>query len=236
MRRVEVKIAHPHDKRRREGHAFISNMSLQSIILLSLRSVNARASLSRATCLLVCALMAACSAPQCRAAFDYEHRPEGYHWKGVKAPQSRNVVYYGVDPSDGSTVYVGPDGQYYRYRHRGVIEASDLHSQWCPHGVGFQPAMTSQIAAAFASVTAIFAHRDRLVTYDYLHRPAGYGWTARRSKGTGIIGYYGIDPANGWTVYVGPDGLYYTFPHRGEIVPRDLSSLWDPHKASELKK
>ncbi|MEO9097225.1 MAG: hypothetical protein ABI346_03535 [Candidatus Baltobacteraceae bacterium] len=79
------------------------------------------------------------------------------------------------------------------------------------------------------------AHPARLTKFDYLHRPAGYRWrparTSHRPAAAAINGYYGVDPSNGWTVYVGPDGIYYSFAHRGPIAPGDLESFWMPHDA-----
>jgi hypothetical protein len=72
----------------------------------------------------------------------------------------------------------------------------------------------------------------RLSIFDYAHRPSGYHWVPGRPHGPGsMTEYYGIDPASGWTVYVGPDGIYYTFAHRGPIEPGDLRSYWHPHDA-----
>lgn len=208
----------------------VANMALRTIILLLALFVNRTGVRAFVACLLLLGI-AACSQPQCLSQYGYAHRPRGYHWRAAKAPGTHNVVYYGIDPSDGRTVYVGPDGQYYAYRHAGFIRASDLRSAWCAHAVGESRFTRSQIDVMLSSLSVIFAHRDRLVTYGYVHRPRGYGWKPRRSKTTGAIAYYGIDPANGWTVYVGPDNLYYTFPHRGDIQPADLDSTWDPHDA-----
>ncbi|HLI97518.1 MAG TPA: hypothetical protein VKT72_15720 [Candidatus Baltobacteraceae bacterium] len=187
----------------------------------------------RVACLLLLIGSAGCS-QTCVATFDYAQRPVGYHWQAFKAPQSANTVYYGVDPSNGWTVYVGPDSRYYTYPHRGKVQAADLHSTWCPHGVGEPPATQTMLTTLAASLAAIFSHKDHLTTYDYLHRPAGYGWKPRRSKATGAVVYYGIDPTDGWTVYVGPDNQYYTFPHGGDILPSDLTSTWDPHRAPNV--
>jgi len=76
------------------------------------------------------------------------------------------------------------------------------------------------------------AHRDRLSAFDYSHRPAGYNWTPRSAALSNDIVYYGVDPRTHWTVYVGPDGLYYTFPHSGDIAPSDFDSYWNPHDAT----
>ena len=73
-------------------------------------------------------------------------------------------------------------------------------------------------------------HPDRLSAYTYVTRPTGYHWRKQTSP-DGQIVYYGVDPKTHWTVYVGPDGTYYTFPHAPPITPSDLGSLWDPHDA-----
>jgi hypothetical protein len=74
-------------------------------------------------------------------------------------------------------------------------------------------------------------HPDRLAasTFNYMHRPAGYHWQARRDPGSGNIVYYGIDSITKRTVYVGPDNAYYAFPHPPPITPGDLRSTWLPH-------
>jgi len=74
------------------------------------------------------------------------------------------------------------------------------------------------------------AHPSRLSIYDEAHRPRGYHWTAHRVSGT-TVEYYGVDPTNRWAVYVGPDGVYYTFAHAPPITTADLRSYWDPHDA-----
>jgi hypothetical protein len=60
------------------------------------------------------------------------------------------------------------------------------------------------------------------------HLPAGYNWVFR-TLGNGTLVAYGKDPANGWTVYVGPDNVFYSFPHAEPITPGDLQRLWNPH-------
>jgi hypothetical protein len=69
--------------------------------------------------------------------------------------------------------------------------------------------------------------------YDYAHKPAGYHWTVRRDPNTGDIVYYGVDPANHYTVYVGPDSIYYEFAHPPPITPADLHSTWIPRPAMQ---
>jgi hypothetical protein len=43
------------------------------------------------------------------------------------------VVYYGQDPLTLETVYVGPDNQFFIYRHPGPIGPKDLANHWSPH-------------------------------------------------------------------------------------------------------
>lgn len=182
-----------------------------------------------ATRLTACLLLSACADSECFATYDYAHRPSGYHWRQSRAPFTRDVVYYGRSPSSGRTIYVGPDNRYYAFTHRGHIQSTDMQSRWCPHNAGQAAPQRSRFASILYSVVALFAHRDRLTDYSYVRRPAGYHWAARSTGATGVIAYFGIDPVNEWTVYVGPDGQYYTFPHRGDIQPQDLTSFWDPH-------
>ena len=70
-----------------------------------------------------------------------------------------------------------------------------------------------------------------LSRFDYYHRPLGYHWVARIAPGTKDVVYYGVDPSNGWRVYVGPDHVYYTFKHPPPIRKADLTSRWAPHDA-----
>jgi hypothetical protein len=86
------------------------------------------------------------------------------------------------------------------------------------------------LALAVGTVAAAAcSHPARLTIFDASLRPAGYHWAAHRIRGSRDVEYYGVDPSNGWTVYVGPDGLYYAFPHAAPITTRDLHSYWDPH-------
>jgi len=175
-------------------------------------------------------LLSACNT-HCTTPYTYRERPAGYNWKAQRAPKTGDIVFYGIDPTTHKTVYVGPDNRYYTFRARSTIAPLSLRSQWCPHDISNETAFSVMMDAVSAWFHAFFAHHDRLSDYNYVRRPSGYHWIARHSKQTGAIVYYGVDPVNGWTVYVGPDGIYYTFPHRGEIRPSDLQSLWDPHAA-----
>ena len=87
--------------------------------------------------------------------------------------------------------------------------------------------------AALLMVGALFAcaHPARLSIFDEAHRPRGYRWKAHRIPRSTAVEYYGTDPASGRTVYVGPDGIYYCFPHGPPITTADLHSYWDPHDA-----
>jgi hypothetical protein len=87
---------------------------------------------------------------------------------------------------------------------------------------------------AIVAVAAVggCTHPARLTIYDYSLRPAGYGWAPHRIAHTRSVEYYGVDPQSGRTVYVGPDGIYYTFAHPPPITTQDLRSYWDPHDAA----
>jgi hypothetical protein len=196
------------------------------------RIVTARSPMLRFTLLAALILTSACSG-SCTTAYTYRNKPEGYEWKEQRAPGTGDVVYYGVDPKTHDTVYVGPDNHYYVLRPGATMTPRTLHSQWCPPDTSKRPFFSSLAISTAQSLRALFSHHDRLSDYNYLRRPTGYHWTAKRDKGTGAIVYYGTDPANGWTVYVGPDGIYYTFNHRGAIQPSDLQSLWDPHSSTQ---
>jgi hypothetical protein len=87
------------------------------------------------------------------------------------------------------------------------------------------------LAAALSAACVACSHPARLTVYDESLRPAGYHWTAHQIGRSRFVEYYGIDPANGWTVYVGPDGVYYSFRHAAPITTRDLRSYWNPHDA-----
>jgi hypothetical protein len=85
---------------------------------------------------------------------------------------------------------------------------------------------------AFLLLRAIAPSRfDRLTSFSYSHRPAGYHWTKWQSTPQAPIVYYGSDPKTHHTVYVGLDGTYYTFSHSPPITPRDLRAIWNPHDA-----
>jgi hypothetical protein len=87
------------------------------------------------------------------------------------------------------------------------------------------------VATALTAGVVACAHPARLTIYDASVRPAGYHWIAHRIGDTGTFEYYGVDPVTAWTVYVGPDGIYYAFPHAPPIGGGDLRSYWDPHDA-----
>jgi hypothetical protein len=74
-------------------------------------------------------------------------------------------------------------------------------------------------------------HPARLGVYDNQSRPAGYHWVRHATRDPRFAEYYGTDPTNGWTVYVGPDGIYYTFAHAPPISTRDLHAYWKAHDA-----
>jgi lysophospholipase L1-like esterase len=69
----------------------------------------------------------------------------------------------------------------------------------------------------------------RSALYDVDLKPRGYVWK-RTLIGKGpLAAYYARDPATNRTLYVGPDGIYYSFPHAQPITPADLRSSWKPH-------
>jgi hypothetical protein len=67
-------------------------------------------------------------------AFSYNRRPPGYAWKAGRDPNTRETVYYGIDPSNAYTVYVGPDGVYYEFNHPPPVTPDDVRSRWTPPG------------------------------------------------------------------------------------------------------
>ena len=67
--------------------------------------------------------------------------------------------------------------------------------------------------------------------YDYHNLPSGYHWRAVYDRATNVIVFYGEDPLTLETVYVGPDGRFFTYRHPGPIGPKDLTMRWDPHDA-----
>ena len=80
----------------------------------------------------IVAILSGCAHRKQLTAFSYNERPTGYHWRAARAPGTGNVVYYGTDLSDGATVYVGPDGLYYKFKHKPPITPDDLRSVWDP--------------------------------------------------------------------------------------------------------
>lgn len=204
-------------------------MCIRAIVLLTQPCVNGPRSAGRLLCLAACLLLASCAGQQCTAGFDAQYRPSGYGWTSIRDARGANTGYYGHDPSNGWSVYVTEDGRYYAYAHTGTMRRSDQQSHWCPHNAGQPSLMSSAVWRGLLTISGIFSDRDRTVDYSYLHRPAGYHWKQ------GPNGFYGIDPTNGWTVYVGSDNQYYSFPHRGPIRPGDLSAVWDPHDAPKAR-
>jgi hypothetical protein len=73
---------------------------------------------------------AACNAT---SQYDYNHLPAGYHWRAVYDRTTNAIVFYGQDPLTLETVYVGPDGHFFIYRHSGTIGQKDLTMHWDPH-------------------------------------------------------------------------------------------------------
>lgn len=72
-------------------------------------------------------------------------------------------------------------------------------------------------------------------SWTYTNLPTGYAWQSQVYAPTGDTVYYGTVPASplyggtpGYTVYVGPDGVFYQFNHAPPIVPSDLNSIWIP--------
>lgn len=65
--------------------------------------------------------------------YDYTHLPSGYRWRAVYDRTTGALVFYGQDPMTNETVYVGPDGRYFVFRHPGPIGRGDLKNHWMPH-------------------------------------------------------------------------------------------------------
>ena len=89
----------------------------------------------------------------------------------------------------------------------------------------------SLLATSALVATVACAHPARLGMYDAQNRPNGYHWARHATHDPRFFEYYGVDPTNGWTVYVGPDGIYYTFSHPPPITTGDLRSYWRAHDA-----
>lgn len=64
--------------------------------------------------------------------YNEHRRPPGYGWKARSDPTTRDIVYYGVDPQDHATVYVGQDSVFYKFSHAGAIQPGDIQTRWCP--------------------------------------------------------------------------------------------------------
>jgi hypothetical protein len=88
----------------------------------------------------------------------------------------------------------------------------------------------SLLATSALAMTVACAHPTRLGVYDEQNRPQGYHWVRHPTSDQRFSEYYGVDPTDGWTVYVGPDGIYYTFPHPPPITTGDLRSYWRAHE------
>lgn len=183
--------------------------------------------MANAACLLAFFLFTL--APQsCPEDYNFKILPAGYGWRLTHISNGQ-PAFYGTDPATGRTVYVGPDGHFYTYSHSGPMAPADLRSTWCPHDAGVPIPTQSRLAQFIEAFPAIFQRHVRLVDFSYVERPAGYNWKAVRAAPHGNIGYYAKDPSNGWTLYVGPDNVFYTFRHAPPITPSDLGSLWTPH-------
>lgn len=218
QRLILSRIRGPREERHRSAATAKEDMGVQKT---PRRSAHALALL----CGMV--LLAGCAAP-CPFGPSYENLPSGYQWHAVKDPTTHDVTYYGLDPRSGWTVYVGPDGRFYRYPGNHRITPYDVaHRRWCAHDAR-SPGAESIMQELGRYFRSLVAHHDRLSAFTYLQRPRGYGWRPFVDSKTGTTAFYGINPRNGWTVYVGPDGIYYTFPHAPPIWPSDLGSVWDP--------
>lgn len=79
----------------------------------------------------LCALAACVSGSD----FGYSHLPRGYDWRAVYDRGLNVIVYYGRDPITGDSIYVGPDGRFYAFRHPGRIRSRDFGRPWTPHDV-----------------------------------------------------------------------------------------------------
>jgi len=73
--------------------------------------------------------------------WNYYNLPPGYSWVASINPVNNNTVYYGVDPGDSKTVYVGPDSVFYKFNHAPPITSSDSSSFWVPPGNTQNPAL-----------------------------------------------------------------------------------------------
>jgi len=72
------------------------------------------------------------------APFSYVNLPPEYNWH-VERDRYGNVVLYGVAPADappplraGDHVYVGPDSNFFFFRHPPPITSTDLINRWSP--------------------------------------------------------------------------------------------------------
>jgi hypothetical protein len=194
---------------------------------------------AKTTSVLAALLLSACSAPVCSTPFTHLHLPKGYAWHSSQAPDTGDIVRYGIDPTNGRTIYVGPDDVFYSYKGHHILYAENLRNRWCPHDVNSDVHnitidLSSLKTQAMTYLRSLAVHHDHLSTFNYARRPRGYGWVARTAEGNGATVYYGKDPTNGWNVFVGPDSIYYTFAHPGKIEPSDLPSMWDPHDISPV--
>lgn len=72
----------------------------------------------------------------------------------------------------------------------------------------------------------------RSALFDADTRPHGYAWRRSSSGDRKVPAYYARDPITGHTLYVGPDGIYYSFSHAPPITPKDLQSYWAPRNFS----
>lgn len=57
-----------------------------------------------------------------------------YTWVATLNPDTNQIFYYGVDPTDGQTVCATPDSLFYKFAHSPPMTAADASSFWTPPG------------------------------------------------------------------------------------------------------
>jgi hypothetical protein len=83
------------------------------------------------------------------------------------------------------------------------------------------------------SATAMSAIVNPDNQYSYTHLPPNFGWTSSMNT-AGQTVYYGTaptgstNPTAGDTVYVGPDSIFYAFPHAPPFTNSDVNDIWIP--------
>lgn len=101
-----------------------------------------------------------------------------------------------------------------------------------PRGMDFSIYLNSIPAVASIPLVPTQTSIAGSGAYSYYNLPPGYGWGAYTNPTNNEVVFYGKNPNNGFTLYVGPDSIFYTFNHPAPIQPTD-TTIWTPPAPSK---